>query len=153
MPSLPFCMALVPFGPFLRESGYVCEIQGKKINHGFFFDVLKTYAKDDNQQAGLLIVVKTFRDHLRMEFGLEKCVRATFERGKLTEKSDLQLDAETCIRELDQERADKYLGINGGDVVQHATMKEKVSNEYYRRVRPVRESERYPSCARRLLQF
>ena len=34
-------------------------------------DDLKTYAKDDNQQAGLRAVVKKFSDDIRMEFGLE----------------------------------------------------------------------------------
>ena len=47
-------------------------------------DDLKTYSKDDNQQTGLLTVVKKFSDDIRMEFGLEKCAKATFKRGKLT---------------------------------------------------------------------
>lgn len=38
-------------------------------------------------------------------------------------------------------------------MVPHATMKEKVRNEYYRRVRLVRESEQYPSCARLTYSF
>ena len=89
-------------------------------------DDLKTYSKDDNQQAGLLTVVKKFSDDIRMEFGLEKCAKATFKRGKLTKTSDLQIDINTSIRELDQEEAYKYLGINEGDGIQHAAMKENV---------------------------
>ena len=92
-------------------------------------DDLKTYSKDDNQQAGLLTVVKKFSDDVRMEFGLEKCTKATFKRGKLTETSDLQLDTDTCIRELDQEGVYRYLGINEGDGIQHAAMKERVRKE------------------------
>ena len=61
-------------------------------------DDLKTYSKDDNQQAGLLTVVKKFSDDIRMEFGLEKCAKATFKRGKLTKTSDLQIDINTSIR-------------------------------------------------------
>ena len=72
---------------------------------------------------------------------MEKCAKATFKRGKLTETSDLQLDTDTCTRELDQEGVYKYLGINEGDRIQHAAMKEKVSKEYYRRVRIVLKSE------------
>ena len=103
-------------------------------------DDLKTYAKDDNQQAGLLTVVTKFSDDIRMEFGLEKCAKATF-KEKLTETSDLKLDSDTCIGELDQEGVYKYLGINEGDGIQHAAIKEKVRKEYYRRVRLVLKSE------------
>ena len=67
--------------------------------------------------------------------------KATFNRGKLTETSDLQIDTDTCIRELDQEEVYKYLGINEGDGIQHAAMKEKVRKEYCRRVRLVLKSE------------
>ena len=77
---LLFCMALAPLSPLLQESGCGYEIQGQKINHLFFMDDLKTYSKDDNQQTGLLTVVKKFSDDIRMEFGLEKCAKATFKR-------------------------------------------------------------------------
>ena len=66
-------------------------------------DDLKTYAKSDSQQTGLPNIVKTFSNDIKMEFGLDKCAKATFKRGKLTETSDLQLDIDTCIKELDQE--------------------------------------------------
>ena len=134
-------MALAPLSPLLQESGCGYEIQGQKINHLFFMDDLKTYSKDDNQQAGFLTVVTKFSDDIRIEFGLEKCAKATFKRGKLTKTSDLQIDINTSIRELDEEEAYKYLGINEGDGIQHAAMKEKVRKEYYRRVRLVLKSE------------
>jgi len=76
-----------------------------------------------------------------MEFGLDKCAKATFKRGKLTETSDLQLDIDSCIKELDQENTYKYLGVDEGDGIQHAKMKEKVRKEYYRRVRMVLKME------------
>ena len=104
-------------------------------------DDLKTCAKDHNQQAGLLTIVKRFSDDIQMKFGLEKCAIATFKRGKLTETSDLQLDTDTCIRELDQEGVYNYLGINEGDGIPHAAMKVKVRKEYYRRRRLVLKSE------------
>ena len=81
--------------------------------------------------------MKKFSDGIRKEFGLEKCAKATFKRGKLTETSKLQLNTDKCIRELHQEGAYKCLGINEGDGIQHATMKEKVRKEYYHRVRLV----------------
>jgi len=77
----------------------------------------------------------------RWNFGLDKCAKATFKRGKLTETSDLQLDIDTCIKELDQENTYKCLGVDEGDGIQHAKMKEIVRKEYYRRVRMVLKTE------------
>ena len=50
-------------------------------------DDLKLYAKDDSELEGLLRIVKGFSGNIGMEFGLSKCVKATFKKGKL-EKSD-----------------------------------------------------------------
>ena len=104
-------------------------------------DDLKTYAKSESQQTGLLNIVKTFSDDIKMEFGLDKCAKATFKRGKLTETFDIQPDTDTCIKELAQENTYKYLGMDEGDGIQHAKMKEKVRKEYYRRVRMVLKTE------------
>ena len=100
-------------------------------------DDLKTFAKDDNQQTGLLTIVKTFSDDIKMEFGLEKCAQATFKRGRLTKTTDLELEVNTVIEELEQESTYKYLGVSKGDGIQHSAMKEKIRKEYYGRVRMV----------------
>ena len=76
-----------------------------------------------------------------MQFGLAKCAKATFYRGKLTQTTDITVDTNTTIKELEQEGAYKYLGINEGDSIQHDTMKEQIRKEYYRRVRLVAKSE------------
>ena len=59
----------------------------------------------------------------------------------MTETFDIQLDTDTCIKELEQENAYKYLGADEGDGIQHAKMKEKVRKEYYCRVRMVLKTE------------
>ena len=104
-------------------------------------DDLKTFARDDNQQTGLLTTVKTFSDDIKMEFGLDKCAKATFKRGKLTKTTNTDLDTSTTIKEIDQEGTYKYLGVNEGDGIQHSAMKEKIRKEYLRRVRMVLKSE------------
>lgn len=53
----------------LNETIYGYESQGHKIKHLFFMDDLKTYAKDDNWQTGLLSIVKKVNDDIKMEFG------------------------------------------------------------------------------------
>ena len=47
--------------------------------------------------------MKTFSDDIKMEFGLDKCAKATFTKGKLTKTSDIVLNNDTPIKELDHE--------------------------------------------------
>ena len=47
----------------------------------------------------------------------------------------------TTIQDLEQEGTYTYLGVNGGDGIQHAKMKEKIRKGYYRRIRLVTKSE------------
>ena len=104
-------------------------------------DDLKTYAKTDEEQKGLLTIVKGFSDDIRMEFGLDKCAKATFKRGKLAKTENIELDIDTTIQDLEQEGTCKYLGVNEGDGIQHAKMKEKIRKEYYHRIPLVLKSE------------
>ena len=91
----------------------------------------KIFARDDNQQTCLLTIVKSFSDDIKMEFGLEKCAKATFKRRRLTQTTSIDLDIDTAIKEIEQEGTYKYLGVNEGDGSQHATMMEKIRKEYY----------------------
>lgn len=75
----------------------------KRLPTSFTLDDLKTYASDDEHQKGLLKIVKTFSNDIQMEFGLDNCAKATFKRGKLTETSNIELGADTCIRDLEQD--------------------------------------------------
>ena len=87
------------------------------ITHLFYMDNLKTYAKSDEDQKGLLKIVKGFND-IRMEVGLDKCTKATFKRGKrgkLRKTENIELDVGTTIQDLEQEGTYKYLAANEGD--------------------------------------
>ena len=84
-------------------------------------DDLKVYGKNDEELQGLPNMVKIFNNDIGMEFSLDKCAKATFIRGGLTSTSETKLDA----KEIDQEETYKYLGIDEGDSIQHAKMKEK----------------------------
>ena len=53
---------------------------------------------------------------IKMEFGLEKCAKATLKRGRLASSSNIHIDNSATIKELEQEGTYNYLGI------QHATM-------------------------------
>jgi len=138
---LLICIALTPLSSLLNESNYGYKISNANITHLFYMGDLKTYAKSDEDQKGLLKIIKVFSDDIRMEFGLDKCAKATFKRGKLAKTENIELDFGTTIEDLEREGTYKYLGVNEGDGIQHAKMKEKIRKEYYRRIRLVLKSE------------
>ena len=76
-----------------------------------------------------------------MELLLEKCAKATFISVRLTSTSEPKLNKDTSIRELDQEEAHKYLGIDEGNRIQHAKIKEKIRKEGYGQVRGILHNE------------
>ena len=134
---LLFCLALVPLSYELNNTGYGHNIYEEKINHLFSMDDLKLYGKNDYELEGLLRTVKKFSDDIGMTFGLDKCTRGTFIRGKLKSTSSTVLDIDTKIKELDQEETYKYFGIEENDGIQHGKMTEKTTKECYRGVRAV----------------
>ena len=138
---LLFCLALIPLSHMLNNTGYGYDVLDGNINHLFYMDDLKLYGKDDSQIEGLLRTVKTFSDDIGMEFGLDKCAKATFKKGKLVQTSSIDLDIQTKIQELEPGEAYKYLGVNEGEGIQHSKMKEKIRKECYRRVRLVLKTE------------
>ena len=85
---------------------------------------------NDEQLKKLLDIIKIFSNDIKMEFGLDKCTKATFIKGKLTRTSDIVLNQDTAIKELDREGTYNYLGINEGDGIKHL-------KKYYRRIRMV----------------
>ena len=76
-----------------------------------------------------------------MEFGLSKCAKTTFKRGKTEKSNHARLDEETMIKNLGQEKVYKYLGIDESSGIQHATMKQKLKKELVRRTRLTLKTE------------
>ena len=74
------------------------------------------YPVNDEQLKKMLDIVKAFSDAINMEFKLNKCAKATFNKGTLTKKSKIVLSQDTTIKDLDQEGTYKYLGIHEGTV-------------------------------------
>ena len=138
---LLFCMSLIPLSNELNNSNAGYQIYDRVINHLFYMDDLKLFAKNDQQLEGLLSTVKAFSDDICMDFGLDKCAKATFVKGKLRKTTSIELDINTTIKELDPEETYKYLGVFEGDGINHASMKEKIRKEYYRRIRLVLKTE------------
>ena len=102
-------------------------------------DDLKLYAKDELE--GLLRIVKGSSDDTGMQFGLHKCAKATFKRGKLEKSDHVLLDEETMIKDREQEKVYKYLGVDGSSGIQHAIMKQKLKKELVRRTQSILKTE------------
>ena len=61
-----------------------------------------------------------------MEFGLDKCAKATFKRGKKVQAEGFQLNNNQVIQDLEQSETYKYLGMEEGEGLQHHEMKGKI---------------------------
>ena len=138
---LLFCLALVPLSHLLNNTGYGYTISNRRINHLFYMDDLKLYARDDLELEGLLQTVKSFSDDIGMEFSLDKCAKATFKRGKMINSSNIMLNDNTIIKELEQGGAYKYLSVRESKGIQHSNMKEKIQKECIRRIRSIMKTE------------
>ena len=125
----------------LNSSSYGYKIRTDWITNLFYMDNLKIYAKDDSKVEGLLKIVKEFSDNIGMESALSKYAQATFKRGK-SEKSDhVQLEDEAIIKDLEQEKFNKYLGFDESIGIQYATIKQKLKMELARRTRLILKSQ------------
>ena len=85
-------------------------------------DALELYAKDDSELEGLLKMVKGFSDDTGMEFGLSKCAKT----DKLEKSDHVRLDEETMLKDLEQDKVYKYLGVDESSGIQHTTMRQKL---------------------------
>ena len=104
-------------------------------------DDLKLIAKSEEELQKQIQTAKTFNDDIRMEFGLQKCAKIAFQRGKLFHSQNLVIDINREIQELEQGKTYKYLGIEESEGIQHQQMKEKFKQEYSRRLRMILKSE------------
>jgi len=106
-------------------------------------DDLKLIAKSEEEIQKQIQTVKTFSGDIHMEFGLETYDKITFKRGKLTYSQNLVININREIQELEQGKTYKYFGIEEGEGI-HQQMKERLKQEYNRRLRMILKSELNP---------
>jgi len=112
-----------------------------KMSHLLYMDDLKLIAKSEEELQNQIQIVKTFSDDIHLEFGLEKCAKIAFTRGKLVHSQNLVIDINREIQELEQGKTYRYPGIEESEGIQHQQMKERLKQEYSRRVRMILKSE------------
>ena len=83
---LLFCICLIALTEQLNKlnTGYEEQTTKTKISHLLYMDDLKLNAKSEEELQKQIQTVRTFSDDIHMEFGLDKCAKITFKRGKLT---------------------------------------------------------------------
>ena len=139
---LLFTLSLNPLSQELQKTGYGYQLDEQtKINHLFYVDDLKLYGTSDKQLTGLINTMKNVLDDINMEFGWDKCAKASFKRGKKASAERISLNDNQVIQDLDQAETYKYLGMEEGEGVQHHKMKVEIREEYKRRIRLVLKSE------------
>ena len=106
-----FCVALIALSKRLNNTGYGYKIYDKTINHVFYIDDFKLFAKNDQKLLGFLKIVKKFGDHIWMKSVLAKCAKATFVHGKLVKDKIFTLDTTTVIKDLESKESYKYLSV------------------------------------------
>jgi hypothetical protein len=104
-------------------------------------DDLKLIAKSEEELQKQVQTVKTFSDDIHKEFGIEKYAKITFKRGKLIQSQNLVIDINREIQELEQGKTYKYLGNEECEGIQHQQIKERLRQEYRRRLRMILKSE------------
>ena len=135
-------MSLNPLSQELQKKGYGYQLDEQtKINHLFYVDDLKLYGTSDIQLTGLINTVKHISDNIKMEFGLDKCAKASFKRGKKASAEGIPLNDNQVIQNLDQAETYKYLGIEEEGRIQYHKMKVKIRKEYKRRIKLVLKLE------------
>jgi len=78
-------------------TGYEEHTTKTKISHLLYMDNLKLIAKSEEE----IQRVKIFSDDIHMEFGLEKCAKTAFKRGKLDHSQNVLIDINREIQELE----------------------------------------------------
>ena len=141
---LLFVIVMIPLTVLLRKEklGYrfTKDNSGNFLNHLLFMDDLKLYGKDEEQLERLVDLVENFSQDIGMEFGLEKCGMLTVQRGVKIKSEGIELPDGKLIQEID-DNGYKYLGILQCDGTMEREMKERVQDEYYRRLRLLLKSK------------
>lgn len=141
---LIFVIAMIPLSSLLRRErlGYCFGENGLVVNHLLFMDDLKLFGRSKRELEALVEVVRTYSRDIGMEFGLEKCAVLEMKRGEKVECEGIELPTGEMMKEVD-DGGYKYLGVLESSKVLQKAMKEKVGNEYLRRVKLLARSRLY----------
>ena len=142
-----FELCINPLSHMLNDlPGYRIGKPGERninLSHLFFVDDLKTFATDIKAAKMQLDLITIFSKDIGMEFGADKCAYLHIQKG---ERSTLGTEFSINglqLSELKEGESYKYLGMDEDIAIIGDINKEKVTKEYFRRVRKIWNSELY----------
>jgi len=106
-------------------------------------DGLKLLGRNENELKNEIKIVQRVNKDINMNFCLENCVRICLKRGSVQSKMHVGSTFGNDIKELNLRKAYKCLRIEESFDVQNKNEKEKLKNEYLRRLRLVLGTEIY----------
>ena len=142
-----YCMTNNPLSVELNRTklGYrvgKCNTSNNNlINHIFYMDDLKLYARNNRQLECLVNTVDLFSRDIQMKFGLSKCAKLTMKRGKPLNYESLTTISGETFPDLGDADFYKYLGVEENAQTGHNEVKKRVTTEYKRRVKLILRSE------------
>ena len=136
-----FILSVNPLSFLLeRCDGYAVGTRSKSstiLNHLFFVDDLKLFARNLYIAKQLLDIVTTFSKDINMQFGVDKCAYMYIERGKRKSLGEMININGVEIKELEEGDTYKYLGQDEAVGYDGPINKERVSKEYLKRVKKI----------------
>ena len=133
---------MIPLSILLKREKFGYSVQGTNINHLFFMDDLKLYAKTERELNELMSVVSKFSADIGMEFGFEKCAMLVIKAGVKVKSEGIVLPSGDIIKQV-EDSGYKYLGILQENDLKHLEMKQRIKKEYLRRVKLLAKSKLY----------
>jgi hypothetical protein len=104
-------------------------------------DDLKLLRRSEEDWEREIKTVKAISKDINMNFGLQKCAKISFKKGRVQRKTYIESTFEKGIKELDPRKAYKYLGTEESHNIEHKNEKERLMKEYLRRLRSVLDTE------------
>jgi hypothetical protein len=139
---LMFVMTMIPLTMVLRRLTPAYKTKdGNRINHLLYMDDLKLYGKSQNDMETLIHTVRIYSNDIGMQFGLDKCATLMMRRGKLSGGTTVILPDGGEIQRIEENKEYKYLGVLEADDIKHNDMKEKIQQEYTKRIKKVLKSK------------
>ena len=140
---LLFILTVNPLSFMLRNlKGYSYGTDtDSNITHNFFVDDLKLYVSNINILKKQLDLVTTFSKDTGMTFGDNKCAYQQVENGKLIKNTEHLEMNNLFIKPIKDGDTYKYLGIDENISYVGTLNKERVTKEYYTRVKKIWKSD------------
>ena len=138
---LLFCLAVDPLSKLLNEMEKGYSLKGRMknpdytVNHLLYMDDLKLYANNQITLEQQLKLVHSFSSNIGMDFGLDKCAKLVIKKGKTVHTEGIQLNESTIINDIIEGESYKYLGIEEVSTIEHAKMRSRAANNYFKTIK------------------